>query len=205
LSLSANEQGDYFPVWATCLGFEALSVLISEDPNILGTFDAGNLTLALNFSKDFKNSRLFSLASPDIIETLSTKKVTMNNHNAGVTPDNWYSNKNLVSFFHVLSTNKDRNGKEFISTIEGKFYPIYGTQWHPEKPIYEWWEQEVICHTDESVKANQYMANFFLREARKNNHTFPSREEEWKNLIYSFSPHFTYYTFQEFVQVYAFK
>jgi gamma-glutamyl hydrolase len=41
----------------------------------------------------------------------------------------------LSSFFHVLSHNKDRKGKVFISTIEGKKHPIYALQWHPEKNL----------------------------------------------------------------------
>ena len=37
-----------------------------------------------------------------------------------------------------MSTNTDENGIEFVSTIEHKTRPIYGTQWHPEKNNFEW-------------------------------------------------------------------
>ena len=30
----------------------------------------------------------------------------------------------------------------FVSTIEGKSLPIYGVQWHPERPIFEWGADE---------------------------------------------------------------
>ena len=43
----------------------------------------------------------------------------------------WNANARLTAFYNVLSVNKDRNGKEFVSTIEAKKYPIYGSQWHP--------------------------------------------------------------------------
>jgi gamma-glutamyl hydrolase len=29
-------------------------------------------------------------------------------------------------------------GKAFISTMEAKTVPMYGTQWHPERPQFEW-------------------------------------------------------------------
>jgi hypothetical protein len=34
----------------------------------------------------------------------------------------------LKEFFTMISTNKDRQGKEFVSTAEAKAYPIYATQ-----------------------------------------------------------------------------
>ena len=31
-----------------------------------------------------------------------------------------------------------KNGLEFISSLEAKEYPFYGTQYHPEKNSFEW-------------------------------------------------------------------
>ena len=44
----------------------------------------------------------------------------------------------MDTFWDILSVNKDVNGLEFVSTIEAKNYPIFGTQFHPEKNAYEW-------------------------------------------------------------------
>ena len=44
----------------------------------------------------------------------------------------------MDQFWDILSVNKDVNGLEFVSTIEAKNYPIFGTQFHPEKNAYEW-------------------------------------------------------------------
>ena len=38
----------------------------------------------------------------------------------------------------MLSTNVDRQNKAFVSFIEARNYPIYGTQFHPERPQFEW-------------------------------------------------------------------
>ena len=37
-----------------------------------------------------------------------------------------------------LSTNIDQEGLEFISTIEAREFPFYGSQFHPEKIAFEW-------------------------------------------------------------------
>lgn len=52
-------------------------------------------------------------------------------------------------------------------------YPVYGTQWHPEKNPYEWTNNEPIPHTADAVAVAQYMANFFVGEARKCKHLYP--------------------------------
>ena len=81
---------------------------------------------------------------------LATQNVTMNNHVKGITPEvsmksdgtlvtvhsqkkvRWHTgdigmcmqifnaDQNLSSFYSVLGTSRDRQGKEFIAAIEGK-------------------------------------------------------------------------------------
>ena len=45
--------------------------------------------------------------------------LTMNNHVSGITPTTFATNSKLSSFFNVISTNVDRKGRAFVSTIEG--------------------------------------------------------------------------------------
>jgi hypothetical protein len=42
-----NSQGDYFPVWGTCLGFELLIYLANGNKSILTDCDAENVALPL--------------------------------------------------------------------------------------------------------------------------------------------------------------
>lgn len=42
-------------------------------------------------------------------------------------------------------------------------YPIYGTQWHPEKNAFEW-TRPYIPHSPSAVKTTFYMAEFFVSE-----------------------------------------
>ena len=76
------------------------------------------------------------------------------------TPQTYASNERLASFFDILSTNRDRKGKQFVSTIEAKGHDIYGVQWHPERPQFEWTLHEVrySCHVETVLATEHYVA-----------------------------------------------
>lgn len=42
-------------------------------------------------------------------------------------------------------------------------FPIYGTQWHPEKNAFEW-TKPYIPHSPLAVKVTFFMADFFVNE-----------------------------------------
>eukprot|EP01015_Nassula_variabilis_P018191 TRINITY_DN2951_c0_g1_i5.p1 TRINITY_DN2951_c0_g1~~TRINITY_DN2951_c0_g1_i5.p1 ORF type:complete len:157 (+),score=17.43 TRINITY_DN2951_c0_g1_i5:75-545(+) len=91
----------------------------------------------------------------------------------------------LTEFYNVLTTSVDKDGVEFVSTIEAKDFPFYGTQFHPEKNIYEWRTQFNINHEPLAIEYTQYMSNFFVLEARKNQQSFTELDEE-SYLIYNY-------------------
>lgn len=140
-AVSANDAGDYFPMWGTCMGFQWLMIAASRDTGILdppsGQMDSENYSIPLDFTKAASSSRLFANADTKVMNILSTQNVTLNNHHYGIYPDHLASTPSLNSFYNVLSTNVDRNGVPFVSTVEAFKYPIYGSQWHPEKNDFE--------------------------------------------------------------------
>lgn len=75
-----------------------------------------------------------SLATVPLLTFVTAENVTQNFHVSGVTPEMHRSTPALSSFYDTLSVNHDKNGKVFISTMEAKDWPIYATQWHPERP-----------------------------------------------------------------------
>jgi len=223
LIVDANINGDYFPVWGTCFGFELLNILVSKNLNILGHFNSENYTIPLNFTSFATSSRLFgfneswfagkSFITPDIFHSLLSQPITMNNHQAGVSPDTFYTTPDLYNFFTPLSYNNDRDGKTFVSSFECKVtsksggwkLPIYATQYHPEKPQFEWDPYEVIQHTTDAIWANQYHSNFFVRETRKSSHTWVNQTELIHDyLIYNWAPEYSYLQDPEFEQTYVF-
>ncbi|CAJ0968397.1 unnamed protein product [Ranitomeya imitator] len=50
LALAANDKGDYFPIWGTCLGFEQLTVLTSGEL-LLTLTQTEDISLPLNFTE----------------------------------------------------------------------------------------------------------------------------------------------------------
>jgi hypothetical protein len=72
-----------------------------------------------------------------------------------------------------------------------------GTQWHPEKNAFEWNPKESIPHSADAVGVMQWVANFFVSEARKNDHAFASVEAETEALIFNYATTFTNAGFTE--------
>jgi len=62
-----DEDGDYFPIWGTCLGFEALVQLVSNNASLVKTFPIEDINTShkLRFCQPSKRSKLF----PPLIET----------------------------------------------------------------------------------------------------------------------------------------
>ena len=147
--VKANDKGDFMPLWGTCMGFQWLLISQSRNTNILdpksGVFDSYNLSIPLDLTAEANTSRYFKNASPEQMSIITTENVTMNNHHYGIYPTHFASTQYLASFFSVLSTNKDRQGVEFVSMIEAFDYPIYGSQWHPEKNVFEWYIHAYVC------------------------------------------------------------
>ena len=181
--INDNDDDNVFPVWGTCLGFEWINMLVSNDDNILDDFDAENISLALNFSDDFdvSSSRMFK---DDLVRKIaSTEPVTMNNHHQGVTPEAFNANDNLHSQFNLLSTNVDVNGKEFVSSIEAKDKPYFATQWHPEKNNFEFGVQtngqpyEAINHSSNAIRVSQEMSRVFVDIARTSKNVYTDTDD----------------------------
>lgn len=185
LAREANDRGDYFPVWGTCLGFQQMAQLIGNK-KVLSTTDIVGVALALDFTQDAADSRMFKGFPADSLHALATEPLTTNIHNYSVTMQTYEELESLNTFYQVLTTNTYK-GKTFISTMEAYKYPFYGVQWHPEKNPFEW-SKSYIPHSPSAVKATFSLADFFVNEARKNLHHFVNPEEEQKALIYNWTP-----------------
>lgn len=188
LAIEANDKGDYFPVWGTCLGFEQLTYLTSGKL-LLSSTNTSDVALPLNFTSEVKDSRLFKGFPDDLMKDLASQPLTENSHKWSLAVTTYNTNEKLKKFYKVLSTNTD--GKtEFVSTMEAYNYPIYGTQWHPEKNAFEW-KKSHIPHSPPAVKTTFYMAEFLVSEARKNTHRFKSEDDESRALIYNYNSVYT--------------
>ncbi|KAM4606234.1 gamma-glutamyl hydrolase [Polymixia lowei] len=188
LAIEANSRGDYFPVWGTCLGFEQLTYLTSGKL-LLSLTNTSGVALPLIFTNESDASRMFRGFPAELVDALASEPLTENSHKWSLTTETYNTNEELKKFYKVLSTNTDGR-VEFVSTMEAYDFPIYGTQWHPEKNAFEW-TRPYIPHSPAAVKTTFYMADFFVNEARKNFHRFDSEKEERDALIYNYNPVYT--------------
>lgn len=80
-----NDDGDFFPLWGTCLGFELLTYLSANRSEHRADCSSTNQSLNLEFKDDFNTSRMFKDASNEIVKILQNEKVTSNFHQFCVT------------------------------------------------------------------------------------------------------------------------
>ncbi|KPP73530.1 gamma-glutamyl hydrolase-like [Scleropages formosus] len=189
LAQKANDMGDYFPLWGTCMGFQLLTVMVAGE-NLLTNTTAENLALPLNLTAEAWFSRMFENFPVKLLKAVSQEPLTGNFHHYGLTEENFRRNEKLQQFFSILSTNVAENGATFVSTMEGRRYPFYGVQWHPEVNLFQWNPHFQFPHSPNAVRLSSLLSEFFVNEARKSLHHFSNPEEETAALIYNYAPVF---------------
>ena len=167
----SNENGIYFPVWGTCLGYEFLIKYVGGVDAIQTGFDLYNTSIPL---ESVKVQELYH--NPAIYETVTNLPVTLNNHQLGIEPEHFLSNPKLTAVWNITSINYDVNDRPFVSSIEPIHpmkFPFYGVQYHPEKNAYEYTTYpnttipyENIDHTVEGIEFSYYLSNFFIEKVR---------------------------------------
>lgn len=204
LVTSLNDAGKHYPMWGTCLGFQLLHICVSPLPDTVQYMpDMPGHSALSTFTPAGLASRIFATElGPGLRFLMERTNVTFVSHNSGVPPRQYVLDLDLYAAYRILTTMKTIDGVEYVGLIEGKRYPIFGSQFHPEKNIYEWWPEEDIPHSLGSVVTATYFSTFFIEEARQNANQFPSEAELQPYLIYNWAP---YYYNQDPVQVYLFE
>lgn len=203
ISLRKNDAGDTFPLLAICLGFELVTMMVSEDKDILEKFNARNQASTLQFAKNSDiNGTVFQRFPPHLLKRLNTECLVVQNHMYGISPGKFLNNKNLSGFFKILTTSVDQDSKVYVSTVQASKYPVTAVQWHPEKNAFEW-GLSMTPHSEAAIQVTQHVANFFVGLARKSMNR-PPAQKVLENLIYNHSPTFSGKAGTGFDEVYIF-
>ncbi len=197
LLAAAIAARDPYPVWGTCLGFELLVVLTANattpSDNLLRRCQSENEPSKLVPTDSFHSgdSLLARDMPDDVYRIITTQKTLANYHRKCLTMDS-VAAYGLDSFWHILAMDKDQNGVEFVSLIEARDFPIWGSQFHPEKVMFEWSMRvnSATPHGAAAVRAMTYLAQFFVAQTRANGNKFHSRKEEEAALIYNYKPEY---------------
>ncbi|KAF7822608.1 gamma-glutamyl hydrolase 2-like [Senna tora] len=180
--LEKNDGGDYFPLYAISLGFELISIIISEDSNILDDFTSSKQPINLYLTQNaISDGAMFQRFPPDLLKKVTTDCLVLQNNRYGLSPEGLLNNEKLSSFFEILTTSKDANNK---------------------KNAFEWGTKNVP-HTEDAVRLTQSAANFLVSEARKSS-TRPDSQDVLDNLIYNYIPTYCGKAGKGYDQVYLF-
>ncbi|KAK9830880.1 hypothetical protein WJX81_001350 [Elliptochloris bilobata] len=191
LTIAANDAGEYFPLHGTCLGLEALAIVIASGSRVLEHYNSDDFPSALLLTPDAKGSRFFDGMPPGVVASLQASPIAMENHQQGLSAAAVDKHPKLKDFFKVTSLATDRDGGVYVSSMEARDYPITATQWHPEKNAFEFAAHLHIPHSPAAVEVTHAVAMFFVGEARKNGRA-PANQAELDDLmIYNWPPTFT--------------
>ncbi|XP_042426098.1 gamma-glutamyl hydrolase 2-like [Zingiber officinale] len=133
---------------------------------MLEKFHGENQASTLYF-QDYTNARRsvfewwkilwFYIFPTELLRKLRIECLAMQNHKFGISPKKFLGNAALSSFFRILTTSKDENGKVYVSTVQAYNYPVTDFQWHPEKNAFEW-GLSMIPHSEDAVQVTQHVA-----------------------------------------------
>lgn len=150
-----------FPVWGTCLGFEAIILDESRLSVTLSFVHNNNKNLPNALQGTANNFRLTSFLTAEEMKTLTEMNSSFYNHDYAFTAHNFLRNHWLNNQYDLVGTTK-AGPTTIVSMIEHKTLPIYGVQFHPEKIIYENNNKGLITKDLNAKKLSNKLSMFFV-------------------------------------------
>lgn len=188
-----NDDKKYYPIWGTCLGFEELIVSFAGEstaPQSSGWDDRDQYhkiyTEELYWSSDFFG-KLGMISLEDHKKVLS-QDIPYYHHDEGISEDDFNKSSSLKKNLDILGYSKTSHPDkpEFIAILEAKKYPMYFTQFHPEKHQFE--KKSIYDGLDRSQSTIKLMSAYifeFVERTRKYAQPM-SKIPEWVQAYFSF-------------------
>lgn len=184
-----NQNGDFFPLFAICQGFQTLHMVISNDPFILSNSRRWGFNDTFNPFGKVKDSRMLSAQHVNLFDHSPGSNIEFNWHMYGIYLEDYDKYPVLRHFFRILATDEVPDSKTIVSAVEAFDYPIYSVQYHPEKNIFDFLNPN-IPKTRRAQQHTEDLAFFFVSEAKKNKHRFASYEIEVQNAMSQYPRYF---------------
>jgi anthranilate/para-aminobenzoate synthase component II len=171
-AIKENNAGRYFPVWGTCHGFQAMMILVGRMWPI-GHFDAaGGYMAEIRWTAGARRSLMWQGLPAAFREHVTRPKSVFFNNEHGVGPRAFAENRELAAFFKPLAYARDRRGGSFVAVIEGRRYPFFGTQFHPERvptlaPFCEFFVERLLAGRGTASRVSVDARHRLLHSRRK--------------------------------------
>ena len=173
------------PILGVCLGMQYLVTYFSgkhwdnihtvvnapNTPNTLSLYDNANLPIDTKAYYTFNHNHAFSVetfqSNPQLMsvfDILTTSKYTplkiyngIQGQQLPINELNGDASKEAcpISNLHRLKTH------HFVSTIQGKQWPLFGTQWHPEQPAHYAGPNQMVPRSAEAKKTGEIIVRQF--------------------------------------------
>ncbi|XP_032591745.1 gamma-glutamyl hydrolase isoform X2 [Drosophila grimshawi] len=215
LAMERNEAGNYFPIWGTCLGFQLLLINAAKTNEVRTECGRFFKALPLHWSTDSieGNSTMLADLSPELAEQMQKIPFACHQHRYCIEVENLHRYA-LHKDWRILATRESATEspseptKRFITLIEHRRFPIFGSQFHPERAAHELGLLEndncSAAHTRLGIQLAQYYAEFFVEACRRNTNRFSSNEEKLRYLIFNWQPVFSGLKHSNCMQCYIF-
>lgn len=164
-----NDEGHYFPVFCTCLGFEGLIISETNQTKTLECdFDDEVVVHSVQVTSEFDKSPFWNKVGLSLAKSVFKQNSIYYTHSCGIRSSSFLKNSKLTKDYNLLGTSVSKHGVEFVACIEHKKYPIVANQWHPEKNLYERGPlYEIVDRNHVPVELMQKIASKFVQEIRE--------------------------------------
>eukprot|EP00826_Nyctotherus_ovalis_P035699 TRINITY_DN3088_c0_g1_i1.p1 TRINITY_DN3088_c0_g1~~TRINITY_DN3088_c0_g1_i1.p1 ORF type:complete len:314 (-),score=55.79 TRINITY_DN3088_c0_g1_i1:93-1034(-) len=176
-----NDKDDYFPVFGICLGFEAMVLVESDDVNIIEKKHTGlHYNASLIYAMDPQESKFFSSFPSSLLDYMARVGCTYSYHEYMVDYEKLKADPKVSAIYNVasLSESQDRSCT-YVSTIEGKKYPFYAVQYHPELSVISYFPPEFTYPDfNKASEVGRAFMWLMLQEVKKSLHRMDEEGEK---------------------------
>ena len=156
-----NDEGKYYPIFGTCLGFENFVIAFAGQTSALEEdLDDENTAHSVQTNVNFDKSHFWGMVGLDRAKKVFQTDSVYYTHSLGIRLTSWQKNKLLMDNFEVLATSNTKVGITFVALVEHKKYPFVANQWHAEKTLFE--RGQLYSFLDRSDEAAELMRNVAL-------------------------------------------
>ncbi len=169
------------------MGYESIANFsaVNGDPN--EKYYLTHTSLPLKFVRDPRDTLMYGQLQDEAF-LFENHNFTYNGHNWGIDPSKFETDSGLKENFLVnsISYMPEPDGRPFVTSIEGKKYPIFGTLFHPEMASQLFIDNYGANHEWLSIKLNRHFSDYFIYVARHSPANYGNFKEVQADLIDNF-------------------